>query len=67
MDAVSKGRVALRQALAVILGSTFPQDPIVDVPRFVLFFISYGLQLLLFLVSAFSDISPEAKEIAKKV
>ncbi|XP_040531150.1 ATP-binding cassette sub-family C member 2 isoform X2 [Gallus gallus] len=41
-------------------------DPIVDVPRFVLFFISYGLQLLLFLVSAFSDISPEAKEIAKK-
>lgn len=42
------------------------QDPIVDVPRFVLFFISYGLQLLLFLVSAFSDISPEAKEIAKK-
>lgn len=57
----------MRQALAVILGSTFPQDPIVDVPRFVLFFISYGLQLLLFLVSAFSDISPEAKEIAKKV
>ncbi|XP_065602612.1 ATP-binding cassette sub-family C member 2 [Cyrtonyx montezumae] len=42
------------------------QDPISDVPRFVLFFISYGLQLLLFLVSGFSDISPEAKEIAKK-
>uniref|UniRef100_A0A8C9LAS7 Canalicular multispecific organic anion transporter 1 n=1 Tax=Pavo cristatus TaxID=9049 RepID=A0A8C9LAS7_PAVCR len=35
------------------------QDPISDVPRFVLFFISYGLQLLLFLVSGFSDISPE--------
>uniref|UniRef100_A0A8C9FBP1 Canalicular multispecific organic anion transporter 1 n=1 Tax=Pavo cristatus TaxID=9049 RepID=A0A8C9FBP1_PAVCR len=43
------------------------QDPISDVPRFVLFFISYGLQLLLFLVSGFSDISPEAKEIAKKI
>ncbi|XP_052533779.1 ATP-binding cassette sub-family C member 2 isoform X2 [Tympanuchus pallidicinctus] len=42
------------------------QDPISDVPRFVLFFISYGLQLLLFIVSGFSDISPEAKEFAKK-
>uniref|UniRef100_A0A8B9ZKB2 Canalicular multispecific organic anion transporter 1 n=1 Tax=Anas platyrhynchos TaxID=8839 RepID=A0A8B9ZKB2_ANAPL len=35
------------------------QDPITDVPRFVLFFISYGLQLLLFLLSGFSDIAPE--------
>uniref|UniRef100_A0A8C0B0Y4 ABC-type glutathione-S-conjugate transporter n=1 Tax=Buteo japonicus TaxID=224669 RepID=A0A8C0B0Y4_9AVES len=34
------------------------QAPISDVPRFVLFFISYGLQLLLFLVSGFSDDSP---------
>ncbi|XP_010712893.1 canalicular multispecific organic anion transporter 1 [Meleagris gallopavo] len=42
------------------------QDPISDVPRFVLFFISYGLQLLLFIVSGFSDISPEGKEFAKK-
>ncbi|NWS71615.1 MRP2 protein, partial [Crotophaga sulcirostris] len=42
------------------------QAPISDVPRFVLFFISYGLQLLLFLVSGFSDIAPETKEIAKK-
>uniref|UniRef100_A0A8C2YGG5 ATP binding cassette subfamily C member 2 n=1 Tax=Coturnix japonica TaxID=93934 RepID=A0A8C2YGG5_COTJA len=42
------------------------QDPISDVRRFVLFFISYGLQLLLFVVSGFSDISPEAKEIAEK-
>ncbi|KFZ64856.1 Canalicular multispecific organic anion transporter 1, partial [Podiceps cristatus] len=37
-----------------------------DVPRFVLFFMSYGLQLLLFLVSGFSDITPETKEITKK-
>uniref|UniRef100_A0A8C6JAL6 Canalicular multispecific organic anion transporter 1 n=1 Tax=Melopsittacus undulatus TaxID=13146 RepID=A0A8C6JAL6_MELUD len=43
------------------------QVPISDVPRFVLFFISYGLQLLLFLVSGFSDIAPETKEIKKKV
>eukprot|EP00075_Anas_platyrhynchos_P027019 XP_027316272.1 LOW QUALITY PROTEIN: canalicular multispecific organic anion transporter 1 [Anas platyrhynchos] len=42
------------------------QDPITDVPRFVLFFISYGLQLLLFLLSGFSDIAPEAKEMTKK-
>ncbi|KAM6105939.1 LOW QUALITY PROTEIN: ATP-binding cassette sub-family C member 2 [Pterocles gutturalis] len=42
------------------------QAPISDVPRFVLFFISYGLQLLLFLVSGFSDITPETKDIAKK-
>ncbi|XP_065495552.1 ATP-binding cassette sub-family C member 2 isoform X1 [Caloenas nicobarica] len=42
------------------------QAPISDVPRFVLFFISYGLQLLLFLVSSFSDVAPETKEITKK-
>ncbi|XP_051473900.1 ATP-binding cassette sub-family C member 2 isoform X2 [Apus apus] len=42
------------------------QAPISDVPRFVLFFISYGLQLLLFLVSGFSDIAPETKEITEK-
>ncbi|KAM6415688.1 ATP-binding cassette sub-family C member 2 [Rhynochetos jubatus] len=42
------------------------QAPISNVPRFVLFFISYGLQLLLFLVSGFSDIAPETKEITKK-
>ncbi|KFW01139.1 Canalicular multispecific organic anion transporter 1, partial [Eurypyga helias] len=42
------------------------QAPISDMPRFVLFFISYGLQLLLFLVSGFSDITPETKEITKK-
>ncbi|KFQ81939.1 Canalicular multispecific organic anion transporter 1, partial [Phaethon lepturus] len=42
------------------------QAPISDMPRFVLFFISYGLQLLLFLVSGFSDVTPETKEIAKK-
>ncbi|XP_010127494.1 PREDICTED: canalicular multispecific organic anion transporter 1 [Chlamydotis macqueenii] len=42
------------------------QAPISDVPRFVFFFVSYGVQLLLFLVSGFSDIAPETKEITKK-
>ncbi|XP_041875019.1 ATP-binding cassette sub-family C member 2 isoform X1 [Corvus kubaryi] len=42
------------------------QEPISDLPRFILFFISYGLQLLLFLVSNFSDVAPETKEIGKK-
>ncbi|XP_017659517.1 PREDICTED: canalicular multispecific organic anion transporter 1 [Lepidothrix coronata] len=42
------------------------QEPISDLPRFILFFISYGLQLLIFLVSGFSDVAPETKEIRKK-
>uniref|UniRef100_A0A8C5TS46 Canalicular multispecific organic anion transporter 1 n=1 Tax=Malurus cyaneus samueli TaxID=2593467 RepID=A0A8C5TS46_9PASS len=42
------------------------QEPISDLPRFILFFISYGLQLLLFIVSGFSDVAPETKEIGKK-
>ncbi|XP_062352440.1 ATP-binding cassette sub-family C member 2 isoform X1 [Cinclus cinclus] len=42
------------------------QEPISDLPRFILFFISYGLQLMLFFISGFSDIAPETKEIGKK-
>ncbi|XP_029465938.1 canalicular multispecific organic anion transporter 1 [Rhinatrema bivittatum] len=42
------------------------QGPIPDLPRFCLFFISYGLQVIIWLLSAFSDISSEAKEAAKK-
>ncbi|EMP36462.1 Canalicular multispecific organic anion transporter 1 [Chelonia mydas] len=37
-----------------------------DLPRFSLFFISYGLQLLLLIISAFSDVAPETEEMAKK-
>lgn len=59
--------MGLRQAPGFTLDSAHLQDPITDVPRFVLFFISYGLQLLLFLLSGFSDIAPEAKEMTKKV
>ncbi|XP_064419000.1 canalicular multispecific organic anion transporter 1 [Latimeria chalumnae] len=42
------------------------EDLIPDLPRFCLFFISYGLQVLLLIVSAFSDINPQTKEAAKK-
>ncbi|XP_057885672.1 ATP-binding cassette sub-family C member 2 [Melospiza georgiana] len=42
------------------------QEPISDLPRFILFFISYGLQLLLLLVSGLSDVAPETKAIGKK-
>ncbi|NXH94045.1 MRP2 protein, partial [Pachycephala philippinensis] len=42
------------------------QEPISDLPQFILFFISYGLQLLLFFFSGFTDIAPETKEIGKK-
>ncbi|KAF2975269.1 hypothetical protein EK904_009142 [Melospiza melodia maxima] len=41
-------------------------EPISDLPRFILFFISYGLQLLLLLVSGLSDVAPETKAIGKK-
>ncbi|XP_075790564.1 LOW QUALITY PROTEIN: ATP-binding cassette sub-family C member 2 [Pelodiscus sinensis] len=40
--------------------------PVPDLPRFSLFLISYGLQLLLLLTSAFSDVAPEAEGVAKK-
>lgn len=39
---------------------------VVDVPRVCLFFISYGLQVIILIVSAFSDISIETEEAAKK-
>ncbi|XP_066478250.1 ATP-binding cassette sub-family C member 2 [Tiliqua scincoides] len=42
------------------------QGSITDVPRFTLFFVSYGFQVLLLLVSVMSDIAPEMKEAAKK-
>ncbi|XP_067393213.1 ATP-binding cassette sub-family C member 2 isoform X2 [Emydura macquarii macquarii] len=37
-----------------------------DLPRFSLFLIAYGLQLLLLVISAFSDVAPETEEVAKK-
>ncbi|XP_053189319.1 canalicular multispecific organic anion transporter 1 [Scomber japonicus] len=37
-----------------------------DVPRFCLFYISFGLELIAFILSAVADISPEDKELVKK-
>ncbi|KYO26377.1 hypothetical protein Y1Q_0016954 [Alligator mississippiensis] len=42
------------------------QGPIPDVPRFSLFLLSYGLQLVLTVTSTFSDIAPETAEAARK-
>lgn len=67
MDPVSEYQVALIQHPAITPGFPFLQEPISDLPRFILFFITYGLQLLLFLVSGFTDVAPETKEIGKKV
>ncbi|XP_062352441.1 ATP-binding cassette sub-family C member 2 isoform X2 [Cinclus cinclus] len=66
MDLVSGVLGALRRPPAITLGFPFLQEPISDLPRFILFFISYGLQLMLFFISGFSDIAPETKEIGKK-
>ncbi|XP_068424094.1 ATP-binding cassette sub-family C member 2 [Clinocottus analis] len=37
-----------------------------DVPRFCLFYISFGLELIALFLSAVADIPPEAKELVKK-
>ncbi|XP_069467621.1 ATP-binding cassette sub-family C member 2 [Ambystoma mexicanum] len=42
------------------------KGPVDDVPRVCLFLISYGLQVLILIVSAFSDIAIETKEATKK-
>ncbi|XP_054838696.1 ATP-binding cassette sub-family C member 2 isoform X1 [Eublepharis macularius] len=42
------------------------QGVLSDVPRFCLFLLSYGIQLLLMVISVVSDIAPEMKEAAKK-
>nr|XP_056705308.1 ATP-binding cassette sub-family C member 2 [Euleptes europaea] len=42
------------------------QGSISDIPRFCLFLLSYGIQLLLIIISAVTDVAPEMKEAAKK-
>uniref|UniRef100_A0AAQ4Q6G1 ATP-binding cassette, sub-family C (CFTR/MRP), member 2 n=1 Tax=Gasterosteus aculeatus aculeatus TaxID=481459 RepID=A0AAQ4Q6G1_GASAC len=37
-----------------------------DVPRFCLFYISFGLELIALILSAMADIPPEAQEVVKK-
>lgn len=43
------------------------QEKVADVPRFCLFFISFGLELIALVLSAVADIPPEDKERVKKV
>lgn len=43
------------------------QGEISDVPRFCLFYISFGLELIALILSAMADIPPEAQEVVKKV
>uniref|UniRef100_A0AAQ4R4F2 ATP-binding cassette, sub-family C (CFTR/MRP), member 2 n=1 Tax=Gasterosteus aculeatus aculeatus TaxID=481459 RepID=A0AAQ4R4F2_GASAC len=42
------------------------QGEISDVPRFCLFYISFGLELIALILSAMADIPPEAQEVVKK-
>ncbi|XP_051773178.1 LOW QUALITY PROTEIN: canalicular multispecific organic anion transporter 1 [Ctenopharyngodon idella] len=55
--AVFQFQTLLREALG--------QDEVTDVPRFCLFYISYGLQLIALVLSAIADISPEVKRLSK--
>lgn len=43
------------------------QGEISDVPRFCVFYISFGLELIALLLSAVADVPPEAEERVKKV
>ncbi|XP_077585449.1 ATP-binding cassette sub-family C member 2 [Stigmatopora nigra] len=52
--------------LQTIIREAFRQGEIVDLPRFCLFCISYGLEVIAFILSGLADISPEAKKVVKK-
>ncbi|KAK9963932.1 hypothetical protein ABG768_005147 [Culter alburnus] len=56
--AVFQFQTLLREALG--------QDEVSDVPRFCLFYISYGLQLIALVLSAIADVSPEVKRLSQK-
>ncbi|XP_034538656.1 canalicular multispecific organic anion transporter 1 [Notolabrus celidotus] len=49
-----------------LLRRALKPEAINDLPRFCLFYISFGLELIAFLVSIVADIPPEAEEIVKK-
>ncbi|KAL1263560.1 hypothetical protein QQF64_006299, partial [Cirrhinus molitorella] len=49
-----------------LLRDALNKEEIADVPRFCLFYISYGLQLIALVLSAIADVSPEIKRISKK-
>ncbi|RXN06628.1 canalicular multispecific organic anion transporter 1-like protein [Labeo rohita] len=48
-----------------LLRDALNKDEIADLPRFCLFYISYGLQLIAFVLSAIADVSPEVKQMSK--
>lgn len=43
------------------------QDAIEDLPRFCLFYIAFGLELIALILSGIADISPYEKERVKRV
>lgn len=43
------------------------QKNIADLPRFCLFYIAYGFQLVALVLSAIADVPPDFKEVTKKV
>ncbi|XP_008280640.1 ATP-binding cassette sub-family C member 2 [Stegastes partitus] len=49
-----------------LLREALRQGKVSDVPRFCLFYISFGLEFIAFILSAVADIPPEAKERVKK-
>ncbi|XP_074531508.1 ATP-binding cassette sub-family C member 2 [Halichoeres trimaculatus] len=49
-----------------LLREALRQGAINDLPRFCIFYISFGLELIAFVLSAVADIPPEAEELVKK-
>ncbi|KAM6956767.1 ATP-binding cassette sub-family C member 2 [Aplochiton taeniatus] len=49
-----------------LLREALRQEKIPDLPRFCLFYISFGLELVALVLSAFADLPPEAEELTKK-
>uniref|UniRef100_A0A672I9D7 ATP-binding cassette, sub-family C (CFTR/MRP), member 2 n=1 Tax=Salarias fasciatus TaxID=181472 RepID=A0A672I9D7_SALFA len=49
-----------------LIRAALREGKVSDVPRFCLFYISFGLELVALVLSAVADISPEAKEHMKK-
>ncbi|KAI5085252.1 canalicular multispecific organic anion transporter 1, partial [Silurus meridionalis] len=50
-----------------ILRDALQQENISDLPRFCLFYIAYGFQLVALVLSAIADVPPDLKERTKKV
>uniref|UniRef100_A0A671T4Z1 ATP-binding cassette, sub-family C (CFTR/MRP), member 2 n=1 Tax=Sinocyclocheilus anshuiensis TaxID=1608454 RepID=A0A671T4Z1_9TELE len=48
-----------------LLRDALNKEEIADLPRFCLFYISYGLQLIAWVLSAIADVSPEVKRISQ--